>query len=54
MATDYTPYEGAELVGWPAFVVSAGRVVVDGDGFDDPGPVGRALGADPIPEYLLT
>jgi dihydropyrimidinase len=54
MATDYTPYEGAELTGWPTFVVSAGRVVLDGDGFDDPGPVGRALDADPIPEYLLT
>lgn len=53
-ATDYTPYEGEELAGWPTVVVSAGRVAIDEDGFHDPGPVGRALHADPIPEHLLT
>ncbi|WP_028923556.1 amidohydrolase family protein [Pseudonocardia acaciae] len=54
MATDYTPYQDRRLVGWPEAVVSAGRVVLDADGFHDPGPVGRALAADPIPEHLLT
>lgn len=54
MATDYTPYEGEELAGWPSVVVSGGRVVVDGDGFHDPGPVGRALHADPMPDHLIT
>lgn len=54
MATDYTPYEGEELAGWPSVVVSAGRVVLDGDGFHDPGPVGRALQADPMPDHLIT
>jgi dihydropyrimidinase len=54
METDYTPYEGEELAGWPSVVVSGGRVVVDGDGFHDPGPVGRPLHADPMPDHLIT
>lgn len=54
MQSDYTPYEGQELAGWPETVVSAGRVVLDADGFHDPGPVGRALSAAPIPDQLLT
>lgn len=54
MATDYTPYEGEELAGWPSVVVSGGRVVLDGDGFRDPGPVGRPLHADPMPDHLIT
>lgn len=53
MATDYTPYEGEELAGWPSVVVSGGRVVVDADGFHDPGPVGRALHSDPMPDHLI-
>ena len=28
--TDYTPYEGMTVTGWPATVVLRGRVVVDG------------------------
>jgi dihydropyrimidinase len=43
MATDYTPYEGHTLTGWPQVVISNGRIVVDRDGFHDPGPVGRPL-----------
>lgn len=54
MASDYTPYEGRELAGWPTTVISSGTVVVDDDGFHDPGPVGRALSSDPLPEHLLT
>jgi dihydropyrimidinase len=54
MQSDYTPYEGLELAGWPETVVSAGRVVLDADGFHDPGPVGRALSAAPIPDHLIT
>ncbi|WP_427007553.1 amidohydrolase family protein [Pseudarthrobacter sp. H2] len=41
MGTDFSPFDGVKLTGWPGVVVSAGRVVVDGDGFHDPGPVGR-------------
>ncbi|BCW73008.1 amidohydrolase family protein [Arthrobacter sp. NicSoilB8] len=41
MGTDFSPFDGRTLTGWPAVVVSAGRVVLDGDGFHDPGPVGR-------------
>ena len=54
MATDYTPYEGRELTGWPSLVISGGRVVVDEDGFHDPGPVGRALHSSALPNRLLT
>ncbi|GAB4098713.1 amidohydrolase family protein [Sinomonas halotolerans] len=43
MGTDFSPFEGMRLRGWPQAVVSAGRVVLDGDGFHDPGPVGRFL-----------
>lgn len=41
MGTDFSPFEGKTLRGWPAIVVSAGRVVVDDGEFQDPGPVGR-------------
>ncbi len=53
MATDYTPYEGALLGGWPEVVVSRGRVVVDAAGFHDPGAVGEFQRADPLPARLL-
>ena len=48
MATDYTPYEGHELSGWPRIVVAGGQVVLDEEGFHDPGPVGRRLVAEPL------
>jgi dihydropyrimidinase len=54
MRTDYTPYQGERLHGWPSVVVSGGRVVLDADGFHDPGPAGRLLEAAPLPEHLLT
>ncbi len=54
MATDYSPYEGRELSGWPFVVVSAGRVVVDAEGFHDPGPVGRPLNSARLGDHLLT
>jgi dihydropyrimidinase len=53
MPTDYTPYEGLELAGWPATVVSGGRVVVDAEGWHDPGPVGRRLDSAVLPDVLL-
>ncbi|WP_197432372.1 amidohydrolase family protein [Pseudarthrobacter sp. GA104] len=43
MNSDYSPYEGTEFTGWPTTVISAGRVVIDDDGFHDPGPIGRQL-----------
>ena len=48
MDTDYSPYEGRTVTGWPTMVVSAGRVVLDGDALTDPGPVGRFLPAGAI------
>jgi dihydropyrimidinase len=41
MGTDFSPFDGMELVGWPSTVISAGRVVLDDGVFRDPGPVGR-------------
>lgn len=43
MGTDFSPFDGKALTGWPAVVVSAGRVVLDDGTFQDPGPVGRYL-----------
>ncbi len=54
MATDYTPYEGRQLSGWPSVVISGGRVVVDAHGFHDPGPVGRPLNSAALPNQLIT
>lgn len=41
MGTDFSPFHGRSLLGWPQHVVAGGRVVLDQDGFHDPGPVGR-------------
>jgi len=41
MGTDFSPFDGRQLRGWPDVVISAGRVVLDADGFHDPGAVGR-------------
>ena len=43
MGTDFSPFDGLQLYGWPQVVVCAGRVVRDEHGFHDPGPVGRLL-----------
>jgi dihydropyrimidinase len=48
MQTDYSPYEGRTVTGWPTTVVSRGRVVLDNGTLSDPGPVGEFLRADPI------
>lgn len=39
--SDFSPFDGLELHGWPQTVVSQGRVVLDEGRFVDPGPVGR-------------
>jgi dihydropyrimidinase len=48
MHTDYTPYEGRTVRGWPTTVVSGGAVVLDDGKLIDPGPVGRFQSAGPI------
>jgi dihydropyrimidinase len=48
MATDYTPYEGRAVTGWPSTVVVGGRVVVDGGDVVDATPRGRHLPAAPL------
>lgn len=49
--SDFSPFDGLELTGWPSIVVSGGRVVVEEGTFEDPGPVGRfvpRLGVDSV------
>ncbi|NUT70524.1 amidohydrolase family protein [Pseudarthrobacter sp. C4D7] len=43
MGTDFSPFDGKAFTGWPAVVVSNGRVVLDDGGFHDPGAVGRFI-----------
>lgn len=52
MGTDFSPFDGRTLTGWPAVVVSAGRVVLDAGGFHDPGPVGRFVARNGFREHL--
>ena len=47
MGTDFSPFHGRALRGWPQAVVAAGRVVLDDHGFHDPGAVGRLIGRAP-------
>jgi len=48
MPTDYSPYEGQSVTGWPTTVISRGRVVVDRGTIIDPGPVGEFVPSAPI------
>lgn len=43
MGTDFSPFHGLELAGWPSTVISGGRVVLDDGVFSDPGPAGRFI-----------
>ncbi|MEO8220786.1 MAG: amidohydrolase family protein [Specibacter sp.] len=43
MGTDFSPFDGQKLSGWPSTVISAGRVVVSDGIFHDPGPVGKFI-----------
>ncbi len=51
MGTDFSPFDGLTLRGWPAVVVSNGRVVLDANGFHDPGPVGRFVARNGFTEH---
>jgi dihydropyrimidinase len=51
MGTDFSPFEGKTLNGWPAAVISAGRVVLDDAGFHDPGAVGRFVSRNGFTEH---
>lgn len=41
MATDYTPYEGRRVTGWPVTVLSRGRVLIEDGVLRDTEPHGR-------------
>ena len=51
MGTDFSPFDGRTLAGWPAVVVSAGRVVLDREGVPDPGAVGRFVARNGFREH---
>lgn len=53
MATDYTPYEGMQVTGWPETVVVGGRPVVDAGRLTDPEPRGRHLRSGPLSRSLV-
>lgn len=38
--TDFSPFDGITLQGWPSTVICAGRIVLEEGTFIDPGPVG--------------
>jgi len=48
MATDYTPYEGRTVTGWPTTVMVRGVVVLDEGELIDPGPIGEYQVAGPV------
>ena len=48
MASDYSPYEGLSLYGWPTHVFLRGVHVVDNGTVLDPGPIGAKLDATNI------
>ena len=48
MDTDYTPYEGTVVKGWPTLVMARGRIVVENGVVNDPGAVGELLSAQAI------
>jgi dihydropyrimidinase len=53
METDYSPYEGMAVRGWPSTVIANGRVVFDDGRLIDPGPVGEFIAAEAMhPPYL--
>jgi dihydropyrimidinase len=48
MDSDYTPYEGRQLSGWPMHVLLRGQVVVADGQVADPGSIGRLQESGPI------
>ncbi|MHB1166385.1 MAG: dihydropyrimidinase [Candidatus Nanopelagicales bacterium] len=50
METDYTPYEGRTVTGWPTLVMLRGRVVVEGGALVGPGSQGELVRAEAIHE----
>lgn len=50
METDYTPYEGRVVTGWPILVMVRGQVVFDDGDVVDPGPIGQLVESGAILE----
>lgn len=53
MTTDYSPYDGRELGGWPSTVIVAGVVRIDGGVFTDSEATGRLPFSYPIDQTQL-
>lgn len=51
MGTDFSPFQGLETCGWPETVLARGQIVLDRDGFHDPGPVGKTLAQSGFREF---
>jgi dihydropyrimidinase len=50
METDYTPYEGRTVTGWPSVVLLRGTVVMEDGEVVDHGPVGELVRSGAISE----
>ena len=48
METDYTPYEGRTVAGWPWLVMLRGQVVMEDGVVVDPGPIGQLVRSEAI------
>lgn len=53
MATDYSPYEGKQLSGWPSTVVVGGKVLLHHGAFFTAGHNGKALESGPLVQDRL-
>ncbi len=53
MATDYSPYNGQTLWGWPHTVIQRGSVVIQGGRFDVERCQSRCVPSEPIPNWQL-
>ncbi|MFD3586863.1 hypothetical protein [Streptomyces sp. NPDC058683] len=53
MATDYTPYEGMPVTGWPETVVVGGRPVVEAGRLTDTERRRRHLRSGPLRRSLV-
>ncbi|MDJ0314213.1 amidohydrolase family protein [Arthrobacter sp. H35-D1] len=54
MGTDFSPFDGRTLSGWPAVVISAGCVVVSDGRFHDPGPIGKFIARNGFRSHQTT
>jgi dihydropyrimidinase len=48
MASDYTPFDGLQVTGWPELVLVRGQVAVEGGQLAGSPPQGQAVRGGPV------